>query len=166
MANNYELFAEMLEMPVNAAQDLAQFFAVEADTLPEWFLQEENITPDGYGEWLALQMLDTTGTKIEVGPELQDKPGNVRVYVTSEECGDLYTVAYFLSEIMNHYEMRIPYVLNAAFICSKMRPCEFGGYTCVVGPGMIDTISGATWGEKRANTMRRKIRERFGRGRD
>ena len=150
MANNYCLFATEFPFPEQAAMDFISLCNTDFDNLPQWFVDHHKLTEENFDRFL--EDCEEYG-----GPDIITSYGGGKLYIASEENGNISYVVFILNEVMKHYKIKEPIVIEYAYTCSKPRPGEFGGGVAVVGPGTWKFNSTAAMGEKMAKAMRREL---------
>jgi hypothetical protein len=130
MANNYCVFSEKFKFPKEAAEDLISLCNDDFDDFPQWFVDKHNLTDENVDDYFD-NNIRTIGS---FGVNVTYEENSELLYICAEESGDIEAVAKILSEVMGHYNINKPIIIEEALYCSRMIPGEFGGCVVAVGP--------------------------------
>ena len=153
MANIYCLFATEFAFPEQAAEDFISLCDGELDDFPQWFVEHHKLTEENFDRFL--EDCEKYG-----GADITASYGGGKLYIASDDSGNINFVAFMLSEVMQYYNLREPVIIEYAFTCSKPRPGEFGGGVVVIGPGTWQLNSTAAIGEKMAKAMKKELNKK------
>ena len=131
MANNYLQFAEEFLFPKAAAEDVMSIAGTDYDDFPQWFVDKHRLTEENVDDFLEEHDAKSLGVYTDYDEKHET------LYVCAEEYGNIEGIAWILSQVMDHYQLKTPIILQGAYSCSKMRPSEFGGVVCVAGPDIV-----------------------------
>ena len=139
MANNYSAIAEEFLFPKAAAKDF--------EKIANAVMQDDD---DGFPDWMTEE--DKSDLSEAMGCfSLSDiSYGDGRLYIGEEENADIDATGTILSMVMRHHDIREVIPLHASFTCSKLRPGEFGGAMCAVGPEGVRFLDENACSAKRA----------------
>ena len=143
MADNYCLFATV-ELPEQAAMDFMSLCNDDFDDFPQWFVDKHELTEENFDYF-------------ENCAGIISYYGDGKLYIASEESGDIDYVAYVLSEIMAYYNLRKPFYIEYAYTCSKPRVGEFGGGVVAIGPNIHKYSSTSCMGSLMVEEMKKEM---------
>ena len=140
MADNYCLFATEIRFPEQAAMDFISLCSGEFDNFPQWFVDKHKIIEEN------------SYCDIDIG--IITSYDNGKLYIASEDNGDIDYVAFVLSDIMGHYNIRKPFFIEYAFTCSEPIAGEFGGGVVAIGPNVFKYNSTSVMGSLMINEIK------------
>ena len=150
MANFYCLLATEFPFPEQAAIDFMSMCNTDLDDYPQWFVNKYKLTEGNLDKFLE-------DNGIYWGTIITTSYDGEKLYIASGDNGSVTHIAFMLSEVMQHYNIKDPIIIEYVYTCSELRPGAFGGGVAVVGPGTWRVNSTAAIGEKWAKAMRKAL---------
>ena len=143
MANNYLQFAEEFSFPKAAAEDVMSIAGTDYDDFPQWFVDKHRLTEENVDDFLEEHDANSLGVYTDYDEKHET------LYVCAEEYGNIGGIAWILSQVMDHYQLKTPIILQGAYSCSKMRPS-----VSVAGPGIVLSNDTYLIGERLAKRIK------------